>query len=45
MVASPEAAVPAASTGFIEIRLRHGELRVEGAVYAHTLRVAIASLR
>jgi len=29
----------------IDIRLRHGEVRVEGAVCADTLRVVLASLR
>lgn len=31
--------------GHIDIRLRHGEVRVEGAVCADTLRVVLASLR
>ena len=31
--------------GHIDIRLRHGEVRVEGAMCADTLRVVLASLR
>jgi len=39
------AAATAPSGGHIDIRLRHGEVRVEGAVCPDTLRVVLASLR